>query len=275
MDTLERNGVELPYEVRGSGDSVVLLHGGGCQLEDWEPVVSRLAETHRTIAYDRRGNGRSRSPQSPDLRIHAEDAAMLIEELVGGAAIVVGWSRGASVALLLAVSRPELVRSLVLIEAPYHFGTDPSVVPFILHHMVLSRLLRKTARDRHEYASRWVMRSHHGREVWDDLDEGFRESHLRNLIRLDQAEHRHTRYSDDLTGLRSTEVARCPVPVTCLRGEESIRPFALASRRLAKALPEMRTIVVPGTTHALPLQDPDAVVAAVLEADSRSKKPTT
>lgn len=204
--------------------------------------------------------------------VHAEDAATIIEELAGGTATAVGWSRGASVALLATVIRPELVRAAVLIEPPYHPGMDFDMLRFLLKYFVISRLRHQPPEERHEEASRWVMQSRSGRQIWDELSEEFRESHLSNLVRLDQEENRFTRHGESLDWLRSSTVAKCPVPVTFVLGEESNPMFHRAQQKLAKALPTMRTITVPGTTHALPLQDPDAVVAAIREADKRARR---
>lgn len=55
--TLRHDGIDIPYEVDGDGEPVVLIHGGIGQIEVWEPLTAQLARTHRVIAYDQRGHG--------------------------------------------------------------------------------------------------------------------------------------------------------------------------------------------------------------------------
>ncbi len=104
---------KLQVEERGDGDALLLLQGLGQGMWVWRDQVRAFAASFRTIAYDTRGTGRSPVPLEPygigDL---ADDAA----EILGGrAAHVVALSMGGYVALTLALARPELVRSLVLV----------------------------------------------------------------------------------------------------------------------------------------------------------------
>jgi pimeloyl-ACP methyl ester carboxylesterase len=91
----------------------------------WGDVQQALATTHRAISYDRRGHGRSPNGTS-DMRIHARDAAALIDQVLGEPAIVVGWSGGAAVAMELIRTHPERIRAAVLIEPVFHL---PRVQP--------------------------------------------------------------------------------------------------------------------------------------------------
>ncbi len=59
MPRTKANGIELNYDEAGNGETVVLVHGGWSDRNNWLPVVSALAESFRVIAYDRRGHGLS------------------------------------------------------------------------------------------------------------------------------------------------------------------------------------------------------------------------
>lgn len=59
------NDADLYYEISGDGPAVVLLHGGLCDLRQWDDLALRLAGERRVIRYDRRGHGRSSFPQEP------------------------------------------------------------------------------------------------------------------------------------------------------------------------------------------------------------------
>jgi len=128
------NGVRLHYVDRGTGPVVVLLHGNGVLLQDYEAsgVLGLAAEKHRVIAFDRPGFGYSTRPSSTDWTPEAQAKAIAdaLDLLDVGPAVVVGHSWGTMVALAMALDRPESVAGLVLLSG-YYFGTArPDVVPF-------------------------------------------------------------------------------------------------------------------------------------------------
>ena len=111
------NGVDLAYEIDGTGEPVLLIHGLGSSRADWQPQLAALSR-YRVVRYDVRGHGASSRPASGyDLPTLADDAAALIRALDLGAAHVVGLSLGGMIGLQLAVSGPELVRSLTIVNS--------------------------------------------------------------------------------------------------------------------------------------------------------------
>ena len=120
MPLATANGTDLFYEISGtSGDPVVLVHGSWVDHHDWDAVAPLLARTHRVLAYDRRGHSRSPRPATQgSVREDADDLAVLLEQLGLAPAHVVASSFGGIVALRLAVTRPDLVRSLAVHEPP-------------------------------------------------------------------------------------------------------------------------------------------------------------
>lgn len=73
MASLNVPGCALHYEVHGTGEPLVLVHGTGADSSTWDPVVDLLAADARVIVYDRRGYGRSTHPPVRDYRIHTND----------------------------------------------------------------------------------------------------------------------------------------------------------------------------------------------------------
>ena len=116
------HGIELEYEVKGSGEPLLLISNGPI-ADTFHPFVSdrALLERHRMIAYHQRGqagSGRRAGPEAVSFEQHAADAAGLLQHLGVPRAHVVGHSTGAIIALQLAVDQPGLVHSLVLLEPP-------------------------------------------------------------------------------------------------------------------------------------------------------------
>jgi pimeloyl-ACP methyl ester carboxylesterase len=130
---LEVNGVRLHYVERGSGDPLVLLHGNGSMVQDFESsgLVDLAAKNHRVVIFGRPGFGHSDRPRNvvwtPDAQAELIKRA-LVERLGISRAIVLGHSWGASVAVALALKFPQLVSGLVLASGYYYPTLRPDVV---------------------------------------------------------------------------------------------------------------------------------------------------
>jgi pimeloyl-ACP methyl ester carboxylesterase len=130
---IEVDGVRLHYVDEGNGPIVVLLHGNGVLLQDYQAsgVLDLAAKDHRVIAFDRPGFGYSNRPRS---RVwtpieQAKVISQALEQLGLERAVVVGHSWGTLVALALALEHPRLVSGLVLLSGYYYGTARPDVVP--------------------------------------------------------------------------------------------------------------------------------------------------
>lgn len=127
------DGVRLHYVDRGEGAPVVLLHGNGVLLQDYEVsgVLGLAAQHHRVIAFDRPGFGYSDRPRST-VWTPAAQAGLLARALqrIGvGPAVIVGHSWGTMVALAMALDHPRALAGLVLLSGYYYATVRPDVVP--------------------------------------------------------------------------------------------------------------------------------------------------
>lgn len=105
------------YRSDGAGEPVLLLHGGLTDSRDFDGNLDQLARQFSTYRPDRRGHGRSPDVDGPlTVEVMAGDMEQFIEAVIGSEAHVVGYSAGASVAMYLALARPDLVKSLVAIS---------------------------------------------------------------------------------------------------------------------------------------------------------------
>lgn len=112
------NGINLYYEIHGSGRPLVLLHGGLGSGEMFAPILPQLAASHQVITVDLQGHGRTADIDRPiDVRLMADDIAALIDHLGLDKPDVVGYSLGGGVALHLAFRHPETIRRLVAASA--------------------------------------------------------------------------------------------------------------------------------------------------------------
>jgi pimeloyl-ACP methyl ester carboxylesterase len=114
------NGMRLYYEIRGTGDPVILLHGAIGSLEMFGPNIDLLAKTRQVIAVDLQGHGRTADverPLAPELM--ADDIAALITHLGFRRADVLGYSLGGQVAINVGIRHPDVVRKLVVVSAVF------------------------------------------------------------------------------------------------------------------------------------------------------------
>jgi pimeloyl-ACP methyl ester carboxylesterase len=120
MSYADVNGLSLYYEEHGSGEPLVLLHGGLGAAELWAPVLPALAAGRRVIAVDLQGHGHTADVDRP-LRPEtmADDVAALIAHLGLERADVMGYSLGGLTALRTAIQHPERVRRLVLVSIAF------------------------------------------------------------------------------------------------------------------------------------------------------------
>ena len=129
---LEVSGVRLHYVERGSGTPLVLLHGNGSMIQDFETsgLIDLAAKNYRVIVLDRPGFGHSDRPRNVvwTPAAQAELINSALERLGVSHAIVLGHSWGASVAVALALTYPNLVKGLVLASGYYYPSLRPDVV---------------------------------------------------------------------------------------------------------------------------------------------------
>jgi len=114
------NGVELYYEVHGTGTPLVLLHGGLGAGSMFGESLATLARGRQAIVPDLQAHGRTADVDRPlDVRLMADDIAALVRHLGLGRVDLMGYSLGGGVALQMAIRHPELVDRLVVVSTPF------------------------------------------------------------------------------------------------------------------------------------------------------------
>jgi pimeloyl-ACP methyl ester carboxylesterase len=115
------NGLKMYYEVHGSGEPVVLLHGAFMTItNNWTGWIGELAKTRKVIAVEMQGHGRTgdiaRDITAENL---ADDVAALLDHLKIPRADVIGYSMGGGVAMQCAIRHPDKVRKVVVISSRF------------------------------------------------------------------------------------------------------------------------------------------------------------
>ena len=248
----------LYMEEHGEGEPLLLLEGLGQSMWAWREQISVFARHYRTIAFDTRGTGRSVVPAEPyGIDELAEDAAEILD---GRTVDVVGLSMGGYVALTLALSRPDLVRSLVLVGTG---AGGPARVP--RPQEVRDAYAAATGLPFDEYGRRtmpltfsagWTERNP------DRFEEilAARREHPTPDVTLDA--HLEACYRFYAQGL---EVERIDAPALVLHGDADRIVPVENGRLLASRLENARYVELPGRGHNLQLEDPEAFNRLALE----------
>jgi pimeloyl-ACP methyl ester carboxylesterase len=226
---VDLDGVRTWYEETGAGEPLVLLHpgGGGVDSRAFAPNLGALAARFGTFTPERRAHGRTPDVEGPiTFEAMAQDTIRFLEQVVGGPARVLGVSDGATVALLVALRRPDLVERLVFVAGVFHYdgwwpqAIDPNNEP--------------PAFLEDSYAELSPDGVSHYRVVVD------------KLVRMHQIEPTLT--ADDLGTIP------CRTLVMLGDDDEVRLEHGIA---LYRALPDAELAVIPGTSHGLLVEKPD------------------
>jgi pimeloyl-ACP methyl ester carboxylesterase len=245
------NGGEIEYEVKGSGEPVLMIHGTGVAAT-FAPQMSEPAlRGYRLIRMHRRGfAGSSRTPVPFSIADHAADARALLKALGVDRAHIIGHSFGGSTALQLALDSPEVVHSLVVMEPPVF---DPASPPQSFLEMEAQYRAGDglAAMDRFSgisYGPNWrtlASRVPGGPDqVMRDTDTVF-QTEVQGMIgwRFDAAAG-----------------AKIKQPIAYVTGEKG---YGGSLTRLREWIPQIEPVVIPGLTHAMLMEDPPAVAATL------------
>ena len=257
MQTAHLHGIELEYDAVGSGEPLLLIHGGFI-ADSFHSLLAepRITSRHLAIAYHRRGYaGSSRTTGPVTIAEHAADARALLRHLDIPRAHVTGHSSGGTIALQLALDAPDLVGSLELLEPGLIFLV-PSGPAF------LERLL--SLRETYRYGDR--------EGALDGFLSGIAGPEYRELIRkflppgafdLAVADAR-TSFEVELEALQrwrftAEDAGRIRQPLLSVIGEESEPIFEEVRSLLQQWMPHAEELVVPQANHALQFMNPKAV----------------
>ena len=258
MPMIRLNQIGLYYESSGHGESLLLIHGLGSSVRDWENQVSCFAKRYRVVVLDLRGHGRSDKPPGPySSSLFAGDIAELIRKLDIAPAHVVGLSLGGFIACQLAADHADLVRTLTVVNSVPGLPRDRfedrlRITWTILLRRLIVRLFGMRALGR--FLSKKLFPRADQKalrqtciERWAEND---KQAYLSSLSTVSgwSLEHR-------------LDAIRCP---TCLiSGEHDFFPLSLKESYVVK-LPDARLVMIPDSGHFTPMDEPERFNEAVM-----------
>jgi pimeloyl-ACP methyl ester carboxylesterase len=256
MSSLNRDDIEVYFEVYGSGTPFLFFSETACAGDIWSTYqVPEFSRDHRVITHDYRGTGKSSKPTIQySCEDFVDDAVAILDHLNAGPAIVLGHSMGGRVAMLMALKYPEKVKKLIVASVgPGVAGAPP--IPF------------KICKEMAEWGYEKYVREHTLEVGWTaeyakqhpDRVETFLRIRMNNLPALeDYLRHVVARQACDLSA-RLKDIRQ---PTLILVGEHDHSSATGASHRaaterLAQDLPNGTFVVLPREAHNYFMTNPD------------------
>ena len=246
MPKINRDGVEIYYEVHGSGPPLLLTHGYSSTSAMWQGQIEALSKRHKLVLWDMRGHGQSDYPDDPAAYSEAltvADMAALLDEVGASSAIIGGLSLGGYMSLAFYRAHPERVRALLIIDTGPGFKKDDA-------------------------REAWNKRAH-------DTGDRFEREGLAVLKSLsrERSEVSHRDASGLARAARGMLTQRdagviellpnIKVPSLIVVGANDA-PFLAASDYMAAKIPAAQKVVIPAAGHAVNIDQPQAFIDAVL-----------
>jgi pimeloyl-ACP methyl ester carboxylesterase len=270
MEKANLNGVTLEYEVKGSGEPVLLISTGPI-ADSFLPLLSEkvLVDRYRLIAFRQRRLARSTNGPTPvSFAEHAADAAALLGHLDVSRAHVAGHSTGAVIALQLAVDRPDVVQTLALLEPPL-VGV-PSAAAFF--EKVGPALAAYGSGDRDGAMARFL--SVVCSLEWETCRKAI-EKHVpggvAQAMTSENVDNLFASYLPALTAWQfgADQAALISQPVLSVLGMETEQLFVESHELLHSWFPQIEDCRIDGAAHLLHMQRPEPVARGVAEFFAR------
>jgi pimeloyl-ACP methyl ester carboxylesterase len=226
---------------------VLLLHGGLSSTDSWSKAILPAVKTHAVFAYDRTAHGRTGSRDGfYHFDFQTDEAIAYLEDVMKGPAHLVGWSDGGIIALLVAIKRPDLVKSIVAIGTNYHHDCG----------LIINEEENQEINISEEDAAHFAKTSPDP-------------AHMQELI---------IRRAYDVWAAQPTmttqELATIACPVLVLNGDDE--PFSMEhTASLYESLPDGRLAIIPGASHFAVKEKPGLVVPVIKDFLAHLDYPVT
>ena len=261
------NGTELSYVSQGSGAPVVFVHGAVADFRFWEPQRAAFAKQYQFISFSQRYHGEGAWPDEGkqySAETHAADLAALINALKLGPVHLVGLSYGGTVAALLAMKEPQLLRTLTLAEpAVFALLADSPEGKVALEEwtqgtgpMMAALKAGDNVAATKQLAALVIGDSFEG---FDKLPPDLRQGLLDNARTLPLlfTAPPPTITCETLSGIK--------VPTLVIRGERTPRFFVATNAAVGKCIAGSKAVTIPKASHAMSYDNPTEFNRAVME----------
>lgn len=261
MPTIKINGVEIYYEEHGSGDETIIFsHGLLMSGEMFTAQVDAFKDRYRCIVYDHRGQGKTPvAKDGYDMDTLTEDAAALIEKLNCAPCHFVGLSMGGFVGMRLAIRRPELLKSLMLMET----SSDPEPADNVPKYKKLG------------FVARWlgmklvinkVMPIMFGKKfINDESRSAKREEWKQRIISADRIGINRALFGVITREGVYEQLDKINTPTLIIVGDQDTATVPAKSERMHERIKNSKFVIIEGAGHSSSIEEPEQVNKAIEE----------
>lgn len=260
MPTIDVGDTTLHYEDSGpgsTGQTIAFSHGLLWDTSLFAQQISALRARYRCIAWDHRGQGRS-APEgrhSIGMELVWKDAVALLEKLGTGPVHFCGLSMGGFVALRMGARRPDLVRSLLLLET----SADPEPQENAGRYRLLSNVTRLLGPGVVMGRVAPIML---GRTFLNDPARAAERARAQATMASRRDIWRAVNGVVDRAGVHD-ELARVAAPTLVVVGEEDVATVPAKAERIAAGIRGAKLVRIPGAGHSSSIEQPEAVTRAI------------
>ena len=222
--------IKIHYILAGEGPPLTLLHGAALTLEtNWSNQIPVFARTHRIIAVDLRGHGRTNNPSEVlNQTAFSNDVIKFLEKLNVKTTHLIGFSMGGMTALRIALDAPQLVESLILCSSGYYVSEKTRVL--FAQNVGYTSLENVNS----EWADFYrTIHREGGPEYWKQL--------LKKLIKYPKHHE-----------IRLQQLSKIHAPTLILVGDRDPYGFTKQAMEMHDALANSELAVLPNTGHMVP-----------------------
>lgn len=260
MAMIDVNGTSLYVEDTGAGstgETVAFSHGLLWGTELFEPQIAALRGRYRCIAWDHRGQGKSAADHrhTIDMELVWQDAVCLLEKLATDPVHFVGLSMGGFTALRMAARRPDLVRSLAILES----SAQPEPVENVTRYRLLAAATRIVGPRPLRGRIAPIML---GRSILADPARAADVARFVAIMSRRKDIWRAVNGVIDRAGVEA-EVGRIHARTLVVVGEEDVATPRPKAEALVAAIARARLVVIPRAGHSSTVEEPEAVTAAL------------
>ncbi len=269
MAEISFRGLRAFYRTWGQGPPLVLLHAGGSSGAQWSKTGAALADTHTLIAPDLLNFGATGSwPEAGGLT-HELQAALVAEIIEAESSTpmdVVGHSYGGATALRLALQRPELVRSLILIEPMVSWLLKEANDPLYEEGIRTAKtFIENVEAGRPEAGWEFFIDGRNGTGTWARMSDESRGRFLAQSRQVREVFISHLNHRMSLS-----ECGSIGVPVTIVRGATTTPTDRRISELVRDAIVQSHYVVIPEAGHMSPFTHPLEVAKLVRDHLARA-----
>ncbi len=247
---VELDGARLFYEIKGSGETVVLIHGGFGDLRYWEEQFDALAKHFRVVQYDVRGFGKSSLPSEGEPYSDHEDLAALLDSLDMTDEHLVGFSMGARIALDYVLAYPGRSTSLVTVGPVVSGFTSQSFREWVAHIPTIASVLKEKGRvAAADYTIDFAFRGSAG--------DATTISRVREIMR--DYPFWHYGHANPRRGLQPPAIERLEsieVPTLAVTAERDLQFCQETADHIGKTIPRSHKVVLAQAGHFMMLEKP-------------------